>query len=144
MPSLKRMSEIGRRLDFGFQAIAREFRGIASFCFRFGLVLLFVWYVYEWVLTLRAHHRVLAWTLILSAIAVLVTFLVLIVIRFQKFETATPEEKEEKSSVFPFLLLNLPFVAAVELADLWCGHRFSTWLLGLTQDLLRWIVRQFS
>jgi len=141
---LRSIRDSGRKLDFGFQAIATGFRGITSFCFRLGLLLLFIWYVYESALTLWTHHRVLAVTLVLAAAAVLLIFVVLVLVRYQEFENATLEAKEEKSSFLPFLLLNLPFVAAVELADLWCGHRFTSWLLGLTQDLLRWIVRRFS
>lgn len=144
MSQLQLPRDFGRKLDFGFQAIATEFRSIASFCFRLGLLLLFVWYVYESALTLWTHHGVLAVTLGLAAAAVLITFVVLVRARYQKFENATREEKEQKSSFLPFLLLNLPFVAAVEFTDLWCGHRFTSWLLGLTQDLLRSIVRRFS
>jgi formate hydrogenlyase subunit 3/multisubunit Na+/H+ antiporter MnhD subunit len=141
---LKSLSDFGRKLDFGFQAIATEFRSIASFSFGLGLLLLFIWYVYESVRTLWAHHEVLAVVLALGAVSVLFTFGVLVVIRYRKFENAAPEEKEEKSSFLPFLLLNFPFVAAVGLVDLWCGHRFTSWLLGLTQELLRWIARRFS
>lgn len=144
MSQLQVLRDFGRKLDFGFQAIATEFRSVASLCLRLGLLLLFIWYVYESVLTLWTHHQVLAVTLSLAAAAVLITFVVLVRARYQEFENATPEEKERKSSFLPFLLLNLPFVAAVELTDLWCGHRFTSWLLGLTQDLLRWIVHRFS
>lgn len=134
-----------RKMNFGLQAVAKEFRSIASFFFRLSLVLLFTWYSYESAKTLfHMAHYVLASTFIIVTFLLLLTFVGIVYVRYREFDAATPEEKEEKSSFLPFLLLNLPFVAAVELGDLWCSHRFEGGLLGMTQDLLRWIVRRFS
>ena len=141
---LNLLSEFGRKLDFGHRGLGKEFGKVASFFFRLILVILLFWYLIESVSTLWPHHEVMASTLALGSFAVLSIFLILLVKKFSQFDQAADADKNLNGSVIPFLLLNLPFVAAVEFATRWCGHVFPGGLLRFTQSVLQWIGRYLS
>lgn len=143
MNALKQLASFARKLDFGLNAVGKEFRNVAPFFFRLGLLILFFWYLIESVETLSVHHPVLAGTVGAAALAIFLTFLVITAKGFGGFENAAAEDKEDKGSVLPFLLLNLPFVVAVALADRWYGHVFPGGLLRFTEEILRRIALLF-
>jgi hypothetical protein len=135
--SLNGLSDFGRKLDFGLWCLGREFRKIASFFFRLGLVILFFWYLIESVCTLRPNHGGMALALGLGSLAVFCTFLAILVKRYREFAQAKDEDKNQPDSVIPFLMLNLPFVVAVEFVTLWRGYEFTGGLLRFTQSVLQ-------
>lgn len=142
--ALNWLSNFGRKLDFGLQGLGTEFRKVTSFFFRLSLVILFFWYFIESVYTLQPHHAAMAATLAIAALAVLATFLVIVVKTFREYDGTTVADRERMGGVIPFVLLNLPFVVAVGFANQWYGHSFPGGLLRFTQDLLYWIGRRLS
>src|SRR5215469_3372611 len=133
MNALNWLTGLAQKLDFGLNGLGKEFRNVASFFLRLSLLILFFWYFAESASILWANHAMMSFTLATGGAVLLVVFVVITIRGLLGFERANAEDKQEEGGIFPYLLLNLPFVVAVALADSWYGHGFSGGLLGFTQ-----------
>jgi len=103
----------GRKLDFGLQGLGQELWKIGSLAFRLAMVFLFFWYFTEAIGILLVHHPFFASVVVLVGISVVCVFLIVLVHRSQLCEVELGD-RTENGKVLPFLLLNLPFIFAVE------------------------------
>jgi|SRR5215475_10062270 len=137
------LGAFGRKLDFGLKGLGQELWKISFFAFRLAMVFLFFWYLAETIGMLSVHHPLLAGVVILAAVSVLCVFVIVIVRRARLCEVALAD-RTENGKVLPFLVLNVPFIFAVEFMN-WLYHRpFTSGLLGFTWDVLQKIHGHFS
>jgi predicted membrane protein len=131
---MPRPTNLSRRLSYGLQCAGESFRAIGSILFRLALVLIFFWYLCEFAsgLTAAGHPN---WAYALQGVSLILalTFAVIVGVGFRRFD---PIANTQPASIVPYILLNLPPIAAVAIA-VRAEHEFSTPLLKFTYGILK-------